>query len=255
MSYVMGPHSEQRDCCFAKKGQVRVNNEAAIVLEKWALHWCRNLPPGLGGDRSGIVLWGERRKGGVDFVIGHRHRRSGCAKGEHDSKSDRGLGRHSRGSSFEMSALLIYNRVRTNGKRGYVRLIHDDVFDPLQGLHVRRRYLRALNAVAAGSNVGRMGGNTTHEVSSNQKPQRVADRSSIAVGPVRRARRGNIAITSIGQTRQSTAASRQSAAASRQSAAATVEWGGGVRGLRAGRSREPTFPSPGIYGLRESRCS
>ena len=45
----------------------------------------------LGGDRSGIVLWGERRKGGVDFVIGHRHRRSGCAKGEHDSKSDRGL--------------------------------------------------------------------------------------------------------------------------------------------------------------------
>ena len=67
-----------------------------------------------------------------------------------------------------MSAPLIYNRVRTNGKRGYVRLIHDDVFDPLQGLHVRRRYLRAFNAVAAGSNVGRMGGNTTHEVSSNR---------------------------------------------------------------------------------------
>ena len=128
------------------------------------------------------------------------------------------------------------------------RLIHDDALDPLQGLEVRRRYLRASNEVAAGSNAGRIGGTATHEVSSNQEPQRVADRSSIAVSPVRQARRGNIAITSIGQT-------RRSAAASRQSAAATVERGGGVRGLGAGRSREPTFPSPGIYGLRESRCS
>src|SRR6516164_6737808 len=84
-----------------------------------------------------------------------------------------------------------------------------------------------------------------------RRPRWVADRSSVAVGPVRRAPRADVAVAG----HRARARNPQRAAASRQSAAATVEWGGGVRGLRAGRGREPTFPSPGIYGLRESRCS
>src|SRR5262249_36775900 len=48
---------------------------------------------------------------------------------------------------------------------------------------------------------------------------------------------------------------RQSAAATRQRAAAAVQRRGGIRGSGAGRSGERSFPSPGMYGLRESRCS
>src|SRR5262249_16615845 len=79
-------------------------------------------------------------------------------------------------------------------------------------------------------------------------PRWVAERRSVAVGPVRQARRRNVAITSIGQT-------RQSAAASRQSAAATIERCGGVRGLGGGRRGERTFPSPPGHRLAENRCS
>jgi len=40
----------------------------------------------LGRDRSGIVLWGERHKRGVGFVIDHRHRRCTCANDERCGK-------------------------------------------------------------------------------------------------------------------------------------------------------------------------
>src|SRR5262249_13524964 len=112
-----------------------------------------------------------------------------------------------------------------------------------------------LTKLRPGANAGRIDGKVPHGVSPIQEPSLGRRSTLVAVGPVRRARRGNVAVTSVGQTRQSAAATRQSAAATRQSAAATVERRGGVRGFGAGRSGERSFPSPGVHGLRESRCS
>src|SRR5262249_57894826 len=67
--------------------------------------------------------------------------------------------------------------------------------------------------------------------------------------------RGSVAVTRVGPPCRSAAAPRQSAAATRQRAAAAVQRRGGIRGSGAGRSGERSFPSPGMYGLRESRCS
>jgi hypothetical protein len=94
----------------------------------------------LGRDRGGIVLRGERRKGGIGFVIDHRHRRCTCAKDERCGNCDHGLGRHRRGSYFEMSMSAIeFAQMR---ERGYMPRIHDDVWT--------NESLRAPNEVAAG---------------------------------------------------------------------------------------------------------
>jgi len=111
--------------------------------------------------------------------------------------------------------------------------------------------LRAPNEVAAGSKVGRIDGKVPRGVSPIRNPRWVADRSSVAVGPVRRAPRADTAVAG----HRARARSPQRAAATPQSAAATVERRGGVRGFGAGRSGERSFPSPGVHGLRESRCS
>src|SRR5215831_9987768 len=91
--------------------------------------------------------------------------------------------------------------------------------------------LRAVNDVAAGSKAGRIDNKAAHGVSPNQEAS--LGRSSVAVGPVRRAPRADVAVAGHGAR----ARNPQRAAATRQRAAA-VERRGGVRGLRAGRSRE-----------------
>src|SRR6516225_4203579 len=107
----------------------------------------------------------------------------------------------------------------------------------------------AANEVAAGSKAGRIDNKAAHGVSPNQEAS--LGRSSVAVGPVRRAPRADVAVAGHGAR----ARNPQRAAATRQSAAATVERRGGVRGFGAGRSGDRSFPSPGVHGLRESRCS
>ena len=88
------------------------------------------------------------------------------------------------------------------------------------------------------------------ELAPIRRPRWVADRSSVAVGPVRRAPRADIAVAG----HRARARSPQRAAATRRRTAAAVRRDG-VRGFGAGRSGERSFPSPGVRGLRESRSS
>ena len=189
--------------------------------------------------------------GGADLVVDHCRRRCGCAKDKRRCKCDHGPGRHRRGSYFEMSMSAIeFAQMR----RGVTCLEFTTTCSTRCQVWTNES-LRAPNEVAAGRERRPHRRQSTRGVSPIQEPSLGRRSTLVAVGPVRRARRGNVAVTSVGQTRRSAAATRQSAAATRQSAAATVERRGGVRGFGAGRSGERSFPSPGVHGLRESRCS
>src|SRR5262245_21601841 len=111
--------------------------------------------------------------------------------------------------------------------------------------------LRAVNEVAPGSKGGRIDNKAAMESAPIRSPRWIADRSSVAVGPVRRAPRADVAVAG----HRARVRNPQRAAATRQRAAAAVQRRGGIRGSGAGRSGERSFPSPGMYGLRESRCS
>src|SRR5262249_21272812 len=95
-----------RHCCCSEVRLVSVMKRP-LSLKDWCFIGVAACHRVLGRDRGGIVLRGERRKGGIGFVVDHRHPRCICAKDERCSNCDHGLGRHRRGSYFEMSLSAI----------------------------------------------------------------------------------------------------------------------------------------------------
>jgi hypothetical protein len=102
MSYVMGLHGQQRDCCFSEGKLVSVLKRP-LSLKNGRLLGVAACHRVLDRDRGEIVLWGKRRYGGVDLVVDYCHRRRGCAEDERRGSYHHGSDRHRRDSYFETS--------------------------------------------------------------------------------------------------------------------------------------------------------
>src|SRR5262249_39780360 len=104
--FVTGRHSEQRDCGFGKGDRLGSIMKRPLSSKNWRFIGVAACPRVLRSDCGWIILWRGRRRGGVDVVVDHRHCR-GCAYDQRQGKCDLGLGRHRRGSYFEMSLSAI----------------------------------------------------------------------------------------------------------------------------------------------------
>ena len=89
--------------------------------------------PVLGIGRRKCALRGEGSKRGVGLVVDYRHRRHGCTEDKRRKYCDHHISLVIVvARTLRRVSLLACNRIRVVEREGYIRSIHDDVFEALQ---------------------------------------------------------------------------------------------------------------------------